>query len=404
IIENIKAVTLAALKGGADGITAVNTFGPIPTELLSLGKGGMSGKMLKKKGLECIRNISEVVKRFERGEKDKRKITIIAVGGISTAQDVWDYAEYGAEFFGVGSALAGMRHETLRRYFSVLENDLRKNRNDSSRFEFPRFCTDYKRFKIVDIEQVADDMKIFRFDRGIEDANPGQFIFVKVDRHEKPFSIADSSPLVLLVRRVGIFTSRLFELNKGDEVLVRGPYGRGFSTEHAATAVLVGGGCGVAPLLLLAKRLSLKNRKIFVFIGGKTRDQIAFKKEFQALPNCQCFVSTDDGSDGEKGLVTDLLERWLKGAGIKAAKISFYNCGPELMMKRLIEIEKATNPVLVESSVERYTKCGIGLCGSCSIDGLRTCVDGPIFDFNFLSDSEHFGIFRRTASARLTKI
>jgi len=399
LIESVEAVTIAALKGGADGITAVNTFGPNETDLLSLGKGGMSGRIMKEKGIACMQRISEVVKGFEN-EKGK-KIAIIAVGGISTAQDVRDYAKYSAEFFGVGSILAGMKHDTVKRFFARLEKDLQDNDNKISDFDFPILQMNYEKYKIMKIEQLADDLKIFHFNKGIK-AEPGQFLFVKVDKHEKPFSIAQDNPLVLLVRKVGIFTSRLFELKEGEEVMIRGPYGKGFTTDHAMTAVLVGGGCGVAPLFFLAKDLSRRGRKVFVFIGGRTKDQISFRQEFQGLQGCQCFVSTDDGSYGEKGFVTDLLGGWLTSS--KEENISFYNCGPEIMISKVMEIEKKANSELIESSIERYTKCGFGLCGSCTMDGLRTCVDGPVFDSNFLSNSKHFGKFKRTASARLVKI
>jgi dihydroorotate dehydrogenase (NAD+) catalytic subunit len=402
LIESVEAVTLAALKGGADGITAVNTFGPNQTDLLSLGKGGMSGRILKKKGLACMQKISEVVHKFER-EKEK-KITIIAVGGIESAQDIKEYAKYGAEFFGVGSALAGMNNRTLKKYFAVLEKRLQ---NYDSLFEpvFPETESrmKYEAYTITGIERLADDLKIFHFNRNIK-AEPGQFIFAKVDRHEKPFSIANDNPLALLVRKVGTFTSRLFELKEGDEVQIRGPYGKGFATDQAMTAVLVGGGCGVAPLFFLAKGLSRRGRKVFVFIGGKAKDQIAFMQEFKSLQGCLCFVSTDDGSEGERGFVTDMLGRWLYGEGKNEDSLSFYNCGPEIMISKVMEIEKKANPELIESSIERYTKCGVGLCGSCTMDGIRTCVDGPVFDNSFLSSSKHFGRFKRTASARLVKI
>jgi len=400
IIESIKVVTSAALEGGADGLTAVNTFGPNPTELLSLGKGGMSGRILKEKGLACMQKLSEIVRKFEK-EKGK-KITIIAVGGIESAQDVKDYAKSGAEFFGIGSALAGMNNETLKKYFAVLEKKLQ---NYDSLFEpvFPETESKmkYGKYKIVKIDQIADDLKIFHFDKGIEGAKPGQFIFAKVDKHEKPFSVACDRPLSLLVRKVGIFTSRLFELKEGEEVNMRGPYGKGFTYESAIDTILVGGGCGVAPLYFLAKELNRRGRKVNVFIGGKTKNQIAFKEEFKKLPGVELIISTDDGSEGEKGFVTVALEKWLNS---NPGKYSFYNCGPEIMISKVMDIEKKASPALIESSIERYMKCGVGLCGSCSMDGLRTCVDGPIFSSNFLFVSKHFGKFKRTASARLVKV
>jgi dihydroorotate dehydrogenase electron transfer subunit len=242
---------------------------------------------------------------------------------------------------------------------------------------------------------MGDYVKIFMFNKSIA-AEPGQFVFTWIPRKgEKPFSIAYDRPLTLAVRKVDNFTSRVYGLDVGDELMVRGPYGRWFPVEgERPNKYLVAGGTGAAPIRFQASRL--KNPKIF--LGAKTKKELLFEDE---LASCgELFISTDDGSKGSKGFVTDALERYLVENG-KGNESIFYNCGPEVMMRKAVEIESAyALPGNIFASVERYTPCGVGICGRCSMDGFRTCVDGPVYTAMDLKHSKDFGNFKRDRTGK----
>lgn len=387
-IKNVGEVARAVIEAGADGISAINTIGPVKNEILSFGKGGISGSKIKKRGIECIKEISKVT---------QGKIPIIAMGGIRNAKDIKLYKKAGADFFGIGSALAGMSFNKIKKYFKLLEKDLRNNTNFAEKLVSKKRLINYRPFRIKKIKKLDRDLKIFYFDKPMI-AFPGQFIFLNFKQREKPFSIASNQPLTLAIRKVGDFTSKIFKLKKGDKVLVRGPYGKPLPIFKNKKNYLICGGTGAAPLYFLAQKL----KKPTIFLAGKTKRQLLFKKEFKKLGNL--VLVTDDGSEGEKGRITEILDQKLSIAH-KSQNIVFYNCGPELMSKRAMEIErKYIKTDRIFTLVERYTKCGIGLCGHCAMDGNRTCVDGPWFDYFTLKKSSQFGNFKRDKTGKLISL
>lgn len=392
-VDDIAEIAKAAEDAGADAISSINTYKPdefidlyTKKPVLTNVKGGLSGEEIKKIGVKCVKEISDVV-----------SIPVIGLGGVVNAQDVKDYLDAGASVVGVGSALAGMSTEKVIDYFKLLEEDLANGTNEAERLTLESIIMDYKPFKIKKIKKIADDLKIFYFDKSL-DAKPGQFVFTWIPgRHEKPFSVAYNDPFVLAVRKLGDHTSKLFDLKKKDVIMVRGPYGKGLTFNKNAEVFLVGGGTGAAPLYFLAKQL--KNPTIF--LGGKNKKQLLFEKEFKKLG--KLVISTDDGSKGFHGFVTEALEDYLKKNNTK--DVYFFNCGPEIMMGKAFEIEKQyTSLDKIYASVERYSACGIGLCGKCAFDGKRSCVDGPVFEGFSLESSEDFGNFKRDKTTKKIKI
>ncbi len=390
-VYNIKDIASAAAKAGADAITAINTVGPgyvldaqTGDYVLSNRFGGISGAGIRPIGLKCVKEISEAV-----------TIPIIGMGGIETAEDGAQYIQAGASVLGIGTALRGMSTSTLKKYFRCFKKDLlailnnKKHSRENEMYISKKMIMSYEYFRITKIEEISKDLKIFCFDRGI-DAKAGQFVFVKiVGGNEKPFSIAFNKPLVIAVRKVGDFTSKLFEMKEGDLVKIRGPYGNFFIPEK--NIIAVAGGTGAAPIYFLSRCI----RNLTIFLGAKTKDELLFKEHFEN--NGKVFLATNDGSIGYKGFVTQLLEEYLSKNKFK--DIFFVNCGPEKMMAKAVEIElKYTTSEKIFCSIERYTKCGIGICGSCSIDGYRACVDGPVFDGRFLNSSKYFGKWVRDKS------
>jgi dihydroorotate dehydrogenase electron transfer subunit len=276
----------------------------------------------------------------------------------------------------------------------------------------------FKKFTLRNIEQVNPDLGLLHFEEGLPSCQPGQFVSVwapgtTADGEalgEKPFAPAvadDERGMCLAVRAVGTLTTHLLKnFAKGDKVYIRGPYGKPFFVPSAADSssnfVMVGGGTGIAPLLLLAEKLfaaGVTKDRIWVYLGGRSVEHIYFEEEFKAY-SAHVSVATNDGSSGFKGFVTESLKVDIPKITAGGA-CHFYNCGPELMMKSAVTVQEAGPFASIECSVERYMKCGVGICGVCSCDGYRTCVDGPIFGYDFLKESKMFGKQHRAKTTKL---
>lgn len=137
-----------------------------------------------------------------------------------------------------------------------------------------------------------------------------------------------------------------------------------------------------------------------MYLGGRSVQHIYFEQEFKAS-SAHVSVATDDGSCGFKGFVTECLRADIPKIAGGTSPCHFYNCGPELMMKNAVSVQEVGPFASIECSVERYMKCGVGICGVCSCDGYRTCVDGPIFGYSFLKDSQMFGKQHRAKTTKL---
>jgi len=252
--------------------------------------------------------------------------------------------------------------------------------------------------KIVD---EAKDLKTFIFRYKLS-AKPGQFVIVWLPRvDEKPFSISfqDNDRFGITVFKVGPFTEKLFKLRVGDKVGIRGPYGNGFSLRRKRV-VLVGGGCGTAPLGFLADELKKKNVDIHYIIGARNKECLLFEKRMK-IAGIKTYFATDDGSYGFKGYTTDLLKEIIS----KHRVDKVYTCGPEIMMKFVVDIcDKAGLPC--ELSLERMLKCSMGICGSCSLDptGWRVCKDGPVFTGEQIKKVTEFCSYKRDFSGKKIKL
>lgn len=254
---------------------------------------------------------------------------------------------------------------------------------------------------IKDFYDEAKDIRTFYFEYDLN-AKPGQFFLLWIPGlNEKPFGVAseDKNGFSSTISNVGPFTNKLFELKKGAIVGIRGPYGKDFNiNKKIKYAILVGGGYGSAPLSFLAEKLALQNTKVDFIIGAKTENKLVYRKR-NFHKNIEIHYCTDDGSFGFKGLSTDLFSKLIKEKNPDFV----YACGPELMTKKVIEISDEIK-VDCEISMDRYIKCGIGICGQCSVDnlGIRMCVEGPVINKELAKKIYEFGKYKRDASG--TKI
>ncbi len=225
------------------------------------------------------------------------------------------------------------------------------------------------------------------------EAQPGQFVMLWLPGvDEKPFSLAEMEPAKISVAKVGPFTSRLHQLQPGALLGLRGPFGRGYTLPDRGPVLLVGGGCGGPPLYPLARLARERRLEVWMALGARTAAELAFQARFQDL-ECRMVLTTDDGSQGTMGNITEALPPLLEG--VKA----IYACGPEAMLKRVAELcwERGLPG---QMSLERYMKCGLGLCGQCALDGLLVCRDGPVFTVAELRSVKEFGKNRRDACGR----
>jgi len=222
-------------------------------------------------------------------------------------------------------------------------------------------------------------------DNKIPEFKPGQFAQVRVDGStdtflRRPISIHDvdyeKNTFKLLIQIAGKGTQTLSELKGGDILNLIYPLGNSFSLPSDNEKVLlVGGGCGIAPLLFLARYLNTNGSKPDILLGFRNRERIIEYEEYEKSGNV--FVTTEDGSMGEKGYVTS-------HSIFTANEYNrIYCCGPDSMMKAIAAYCRDRN-IICEVSLENLMACGIGACLCCIVDTVKgnlcTCIDGPIFN------------------------
>lgn len=228
-------------------------------------------------------------------------------------------------------------------------------------------------------------------------AKPAQFVMVWVPGVDaKPIGVSyqDDGSFGITVSAIGPWSRKLCSMKEGDLLGFMGPYGNHFKLE-GENVVMIGGGYGTALLILLAEQALKNNVKARIIVGARSEKYIIYRERIKRM-GLDVLYTTDDGSFGEKGYNTDVLERLLKEE--KVDKV--YSCGPELMEKKVVETCIA-NGVPSETSIERYMKCGFGICGACCMDarGKRVCVEGTVYSGKEAMKLIEFGEYHRDASA-----
>jgi dihydroorotate dehydrogenase electron transfer subunit len=220
-----------------------------------------------------------------------------------------------------------------------------------------------------------------------KESKPGQFLQIRCSQSynpllRKPFSIHRilQDSVEILYKIVGKGTELLRQKKPREKLDILGPLGNGFKIpEGLKTALLVAGGMGIAPLLALAEELRRKNREVHLLIGVKRKDSLLCEKEFKDL-GCEPRVSTEDGSAGFRGLVTDLLKNLLATFNLSTV---IYACGPKKMLQEVAKISNEYNNLSCQVSLEEYIACGVGACLGCPVktkSGYKmVCKEGPVF-------------------------
>lgn len=257
--------------------------------------------------------------------------------------------------------------------------------------------------KVLSVRDETPTVRTLEFeDRVLESALPGQFAMVWVPRvGELPMSVMVSDTTgraAFTVRAHGPASTGLYNTPEGGMIGVRGPYGNSFEI-RGKRVLLVGGGTGLVPLMRLVSQMP-SNLDATLLMGARTENEVFFIERAKSSRSgrLDVVVATDDGSAGARGSAADEAARLLKGGGFDAV----YTCGPELMMRRVVDEARAAS-VFVQASIERVMKCGIGVCGSCSMDSDLVCSDGTVFDGDHLAKSADFGCAYRSKSGKIAQ-
>ena len=251
--------------------------------------------------------------------------------------------------------------------------------------------------KIISKRQFSE--KVFCFDIEApliaQSRRAGNFVIVRVDKNSErmPLTIADADKvrgtIKLVVQKVGLSSTKLCNLNEGDDVAdVVGPLGNPTHIENFGTVICAGGGVGVAPMLPIIRALKEAGNRVLSVLAGRNKDLIILEDEVRASSD-QTIIMTDDGSYGEKGVVTVGIEKLIQQEHIDKA----FAIGPPIMMKFCCLLTQKYN-IPTDVSLNTIMVDGTGMCGACRLTiGGKTkfvCIDGPEFDGALVDWDEMF--------------
>ncbi len=260
-------------------------------------------------------------------------------------------------------------------------------------------------FKIVTKKQFSEKVFLFEIEAPLiaKSRKPGNFVIVRVDKHSErmPLTIADSDTergtITLVVQEVGLSSTKLCNKEVGDEVAdVVGPLGNPTHIEKFGTVVCACGGLGAAPMLPIIRGLKAAGNRVLSVIAGRTADLVIMEDEIRASSD-EVIIMTDDGSKGEKGVVTVGIEKFCEQEHIDKA----FAIGPPIMMKFSCLMTQKYG-ISTDVSLNTIMVDGTGMCGACRLTiGGKTkfvCIDGPEFDGALVDWDEMFkrmGTFKK---------
>ncbi|MBR2318596.1 MAG: bifunctional dihydroorotate dehydrogenase B NAD binding subunit/NADPH-dependent glutamate synthase [Bacteroidaceae bacterium] len=269
-------------------------------------------------------------------------------------------------------------------------------------------------YKIVSKEQFSEKVFRLRVEAPLiaKAYRAGNFVILRVgEKGERiPLTIAHADPekglITLVIQKVGLSSSRICDLNEGDYITdVVGPLGQATHIENFGTVVCAGGGVGVAPMLPIAAALKKAGNRVISVLAGRSKDLIILEKEVREVSD-EVIIMTDDGSYGDKGLVTEGIERVIKREKVDHCVA----IGPAIMMKFVCKLTKQYEiPTVV--SLNTIMVDGTGMCGACRVTvGGKTkfvCVDGPEFDghqVDFDGMMQRLGSFKAEEAHEIEKL
>ena len=230
-------------------------------------------------------------------------------------------------------------------------------------------------FTIISNEKIAKNTYKMVLSGTAEGCAPGKFVNIKIDGLflRRPISVCncEDGKLTLVYKAVGKGTEAMAKMGAGTELNVLAYLGNGYDLAKSGDSpMLIGGGVGVPPLYMCAKKLIAEGKKVTVILGFNTAEEVFYKDEFEAL-GARVLIATADGSVGVKGFVTDAMKE-------VDSYSYFYTCGPEPMLKAVYNATATSG----EFSFEERMGCGFGACVGCTCKtkygNKRICKDGPV--------------------------
>ena len=242
--------------------------------------------------------------------------------------------------------------------------------------------------QIIRKEELAPNIKLFEIDQPLiaRKVQPGQFVVVRHNEKGEriPLTVADydrdRGTITIIFQEVGKSTYEMGELTVGDTLLdVVGPLGQPSEIANYGTVVCIGGGVGIAPVYPITRALKDAGNHTIAIIGARTKELLFWEERFREIVH-ELYITTDDGTYGRKGFVSDELQRLIDD-GYKIDRV--WAIGPAIMMKVVCDVTRphqiktivSLNPIMVD---------GTGMCGACRVEvggeTKFTCVDGPEFD------------------------
>ena len=261
--------------------------------------------------------------------------------------------------------------------------------------------------RIIQKQQFSEKVFLFRIEAPLiaKSRKAGNFVIVRVDKNSErmPLTIADADikegTITLVVQEVGLSSTKLCQLNEGDYVAdVVGPLGSPTHIENYGTVLCAGGGVGTAPMLPIIKALKAAGNRVLSVIAGRNKDLVILEDEVRESSD-ELIIMTDDGSYGEKGVVTVGMEKLIEQEHIDKV----FAIGPPIMMKFCCKLTEKYN-IPTDVSLNTIMVDGTGMCGACRLTiGGKTkfvCIDGPEFDGALVDWDEMFkrmGTFKQAA-------
>lgn len=265
------------------------------------------------------------------------------------------------------------------------------------------FCNIPQSVRIKKIIKETPLVRSYVFEYPVR-AKPGQFVNIWLPGvDEKPMSIAfdDGKSYTISIAAIGAMTQELAHKKVGDVIGVRGPYGTHFSWKPKERIAMLAGGYGAGPLYFAAELAVKDGCHVDFFLGARSKSHLLFKDRIRKLKNTRFLPSTDDGSAGFKGFNVACWTEQME-EGVHYDRVM--TCGPELMMKSVSDIAWGKK-IEAQISVERYMKCGFGICGNCCVDelGITSCQNGTVMENAVARKIKEFGVYHRDSVGRKQK-
>ncbi len=379
--DNIGEIAKACIDNGADGIVAINTVGPVvhidpvsKTPILQNklgGKGGKSGTWVYQRALECVKEIRTAI-----GDEP----LLIGMGGVDNGLKAKEMINAGCDAIGIGSAFARVKQPNWSNYLSLVKKEFSTLKLTSDSYLIKKRQMEYKKMQIVSIKYHAKDTIIIEGDINLK-CDAGEFAFLWLPGiGEKPFTLANDKPVTFVIKRRGEFTKALWDLKIGDFVYVRGIYGKTLENKKSKNALLIAGGTGVAVLPSLCRKLKGEGSDLKILVGTSEEREKDALLEYALAPMGDFKCVYDEGVVARVLNEIDTLE--------VLEDTNAYLIGPEIFMATAAKklIDKGFLKENIYLSMEKSTRCGVGMCGECVCGEVLTCQSGTFVEYTYLEE------------------